>query len=90
MERTKEGLPEDFEITDGELARFADWAERMELQQRLTVAGFSTAGVDGRIGPRTLNAIKAYQRAQGRVADGFASTELLDLLRAAQVQFARP
>lgn len=70
--------------------RVLSLAERMELQQRLTVAGFSTAGVDGRIGPRTLNAIKAYQRAQGRVADGFASTELLDLLRAAQVQFARP
>ncbi len=65
-------------------------AERMELQMRLTEAGHSTAGVDGRIGPRTLNAIKGYQRAQGLVADGFASTELLDRLRVAQAPNARP
>ena len=63
--------------------------ERMELQQRLTVAGFSTAGVDGRVGPRTLNAIKGYQRAQGQVADGFASIDLLDMLRATQAENAR-
>ena len=61
----------------------------MELQQRLTVAGFSTAGVDGRVGPRTLNAIKGYQRAQGQVADGFASIDLLDMLRATQAENAR-
>ncbi len=65
-------------------------AERMELQMRLTEAGHSTAGVDGRIGPRTLNAIKSFQRAQGLAADGFASTELLDLLRSAQADNARP
>jgi membrane-bound lytic murein transglycosylase B len=65
-------------------------AERMELQQRLTVAGFSTAGVDGRIGPRTLNAIKGYQRSLGLVADGFASMDLVERLRAAQRENARP
>ena len=65
-------------------------AERMELQQRLTIAGFSTAGVDGRIGPRTLSAIKGYQRQTLVPADGFASTALLDSLRAAQKANARP
>ncbi len=65
-------------------------AERMELQQRLTLAGHSTAGVDGRVGPRTLSAIKSYQRAQGLVADGFASTDLLDRLRLAQAGNVRP
>lgn len=70
--------------------RVLSLAERMELQQRLTLAGHSTAGVDGRVGPRTLNAIKSYQRAQGLVADGFASTEMLDRLRAAQAANARP
>jgi membrane-bound lytic murein transglycosylase B len=65
-------------------------AERMELQQKLTVAGFSTAGVDGRIGPRTLNAIKGFQRAQDLPADGFASTELLEMLRASQAENVRP
>ena len=65
-------------------------AERMDLQQKLTLAGFSTAGVDGRVGPRTLNAIKSYQRAQGLVVDGFASPDLLDRLRRSQAGNARP
>lgn len=65
-------------------------AERMELQTKLTKAGHSTAGIDGRIGPRTLNAIKSYQRARGLVGDGFASTELLDRLRDEQADLRRP
>jgi hypothetical protein len=56
-------------------------AERIELQQRLTAAGFSTAGVDGKIGPATRRAIRAYQQATGLPADGFASLSLLQRLR---------
>ena len=56
-------------------------AERSELQQRLTAAGFSTAGVDGKIGPATRRAIRAYQQATGLPADGFASLSLLQRLR---------
>lgn len=55
--------------------------ERMELQRRLTEAGFDAKGVDGRIGPNTVAAVKSWQRANGRVPDGFASTEVLDGLR---------
>ncbi|WP_108815628.1 lytic murein transglycosylase [Loktanella sp. Alg231-35] len=56
-------------------------SERRELQQRLTSAGFSTQGVDGRIGPNSRAAIRAYQRSQGLVPDGHASLELLARLR---------
>ncbi|WP_373636761.1 lytic murein transglycosylase [Yoonia sp. BS5-3] len=56
-------------------------AERVELQQRLTDAGFSTQGVDGRIGPNSQAAIRAYQRSVGLPADGFASVSLLERLR---------
>ena len=56
-------------------------AERVELQQRLTAAGFSTGGVDGRIGPNSRAAIQAYQRSQGLPPDGYASVALLERLR---------
>lgn len=56
-------------------------AERKELQQRLTNAGFSTQGVDGRIGPNTIRAVRSYQRANGLVPDGYASLTLLKRLR---------
>ena len=56
-------------------------AERVELQQRLTNAGFSTGGIDGRIGPNSMAAIRAYQRSQGLPADGYASLRLLERLR---------
>jgi lytic murein transglycosylase len=56
-------------------------AERTELQQRLTNVGYSTQGVDGRIGPNTRAAIQAYQRSVGLVPDGYPSLELLQRLR---------
>lgn len=55
--------------------------ERRELQERLTAAGFDTRGVDGKIGPNTIAAIRAFQRTVGLVPDGFASTDILDRLR---------
>jgi len=55
--------------------------ERRELQERLTAAGHDTRGVDGKIGPNTIAAIRAFQRTVGLVPDGFASTDILDRLR---------
>ncbi|PKP73470.1 MAG: lytic murein transglycosylase [Alphaproteobacteria bacterium HGW-Alphaproteobacteria-6] len=56
-------------------------AERRELQERLTRAGFDTGGIDGRIGPNTIAAIRAFQRARGMTPDGYASLEILNRLR---------
>lgn len=61
--------------------RALTFAERKEMQQRLTRAGFNTQGVDGRIGPNTIDAVRRYQRAQGLTPDGYASLGLLQRLR---------
>ena len=64
---------------------FADRAlsfdERKELQKRLTRLGFDTEGIDGLIGPKTIDAVRAYQVARGLLPDGYASPRLLERLR---------
>ncbi|MDZ4094683.1 MAG: lytic murein transglycosylase [Paracoccaceae bacterium] len=55
--------------------------ERQELQSRLTRAGFDSGGVDGKIGPNTIAAVRAFQRSVGVVPDGYASLEILERLR---------
>ncbi|THD83550.1 lytic murein transglycosylase [Aliigemmobacter aestuarii] len=55
--------------------------ERLSLQRLLTESGFDTFGVDGRIGPNTIAAIRAFQRSRGMVPDGYANPALIDLLR---------
>lgn len=54
--------------------------ERKDLQLRLAAAGFDPMGVDGRIGPRTIAAVKAWQKANGKLTDGYASLEVLTAL----------
>jgi membrane-bound lytic murein transglycosylase B len=44
-------------------------------------AGFDAGGVDGRMGPKTVAAVKALQKAKGLVLDGYPSLEVLTLLR---------
>ncbi len=56
-------------------------AERSELQELLSAVGYSTAGVDGKIGPNTRSALRRWQSAVGRPADGYATVEHLELLR---------
>ncbi|EYD75712.1 Membrane-bound lytic murein transglycosylase B precursor [Rubellimicrobium mesophilum DSM 19309] len=56
-------------------------AQRRELQRRLTALGFDTLGVDGLMGPRTVNAIRNWQIARGEVPDGYATPSLLERLR---------
>ncbi|MEM1361077.1 MAG: lytic murein transglycosylase [Pseudomonadota bacterium] len=56
-------------------------SEKRELQQRLTAAGFSTNGIDGKVGPDTIKAIKQYQQAAGLVPDGYANVQLLQRMR---------
>ncbi len=55
--------------------------ERVELQARLTAAGFDAGGADGRIGPLTIAAIRGFQGSVGLVADGFPSLDVLIRLR---------
>jgi membrane-bound lytic murein transglycosylase B len=55
--------------------------ERVELQRLLVAKGYDTGGIDGRIGPKTVAAVMAFQSSQGLVPDGFASPALLSLLR---------
>ena len=61
--------------------RALTFAERKELQERLTREGFDTQKIDGRIGPLTVNAVRAYQMAAGIMPDGYASLMLLERLR---------
>lgn len=61
--------------------RALSFDERKEMQQRLTQAGFNTQGVDGRVGPKTIDAIRAFQLNRGFVPDGYASLALLNKLR---------
>lgn len=56
-------------------------SQRRELQQLLTAKGFDTGGVDGRIGPKSRIAVRAYQRQLGVTPDGFVTLSLLNQLR---------
>jgi len=56
--------------------------QRRELQRMLTARGFDTGGTNGRIGRNTLAAIRAYQRKVGLPPDGYASSNLVQRLRA--------
>ncbi len=56
-------------------------AETRLLQERLTAKGYDTQGVDGLIGPNSIAAIRAFQRAQGMVPDGNATLAVLKRLQ---------
>ncbi|MEH6775685.1 MAG: lytic murein transglycosylase [Cereibacter changlensis] len=55
--------------------------DRQDLQRRLTAAGFDTGGSDGVIGPKSREAISAWQRANGMTPTGEPSLEMLARLR---------
>ena len=55
--------------------------ERLELQQRLAARGFDIGTPDGRLGPKTRDAIRSFQVAAGMPADGFPSATILERLR---------
>jgi lytic murein transglycosylase len=61
--------------------RALSFDERVALQKRLTSAGFDTGGVDAKMGPKTVAAIKAFQKARGMVPDGFPSLSVLQALQ---------
>lgn len=53
-----------------------------QVQSELNAAGYNVGNPDGRVGPRTSNAIRSYQANNGLVQDGQPSVPLLDNLRA--------
>lgn len=61
--------------------RALSFDEKIEMQKRLTRAGYDTEGLDGIIGPNTIAAVRAYQASLGLVPDGYASLEILERLR---------
>ncbi|VAW12227.1 Membrane-bound lytic murein transglycosylase B [hydrothermal vent metagenome] len=54
--------------------------KRKDLQRLLRARGFGISAIDGKIGPNTRKAIRAYQSRVGLVPDGFATKALLDRL----------
>ena len=59
------------------------FAQRVDLQRRLSRLGFETGGADGRFGARTYEAIIAYQKSVGLPLDGKPSAKLLERLQSA-------
>ncbi|MBE7204085.1 MAG: lytic murein transglycosylase, partial [Parafilimonas terrae] len=58
--------------------------ERRAIQTTLEAKGHPVGGIDGRIGPRSRAAIRAWQASAGLTPDGYADAGLLDRLRAGQ------
>lgn len=74
----KPGIQQDWPRSD-ELLSFED---KKSMQQKLTDLGFDTKGVDGRIGPNSRRAIRAWQAANGLTADGYMEQRLFKRLMA--------
>ena len=55
--------------------------ERKEMQTLLLSAGAYAGTADGKVGPLTVAAVKAFQRARAMVPDGYPSLEILQALR---------
>lgn len=56
-------------------------AERKEIQQRLADLGHYTGEIDGVTGSGTMEAVRAWQTAQGLTPDGYVNEALLKRLR---------
>jgi lytic murein transglycosylase len=54
--------------------------QRIGAQRALTALGYDTGGVDGVVGSNTRAALRRWQIASGRVADGYLTAELADEL----------
>lgn len=57
--------------------------ERIEIQRRLAALGYEPGKADGVLGRGTRDAIRAFQKDRGEIADGYATVELLVQLRTA-------
>ncbi len=55
--------------------------EKIEMQQRLLARGMMSGAADGKIGPLTVAAVKAFQRSSGGLVDGYPCLPVLEALR---------
>jgi lytic murein transglycosylase len=62
-------------------SRTLTMSERRELQMLLGAQGFSAGEPDGRLGPKTRAAVRAYQSSVGLTPDGYADPILLERLK---------
>lgn len=51
-------------------------------QRALTAQGFDTKGADGKIGPDTRAAVKAWQRSKGMIPDGYLTSDMISQITA--------
>ena len=57
------------------------YAERREVQRRLTLLGYSTGGIDGSFGQATRRALATWQRDERQRASGYLTADQLRELR---------
>ncbi len=74
----KPGIQQDWPRDDVAIS----FEDKKAMQQKLTDLGYSTGGVDGRIGPNSRRAIRAWQAANGLTADGYIEQRLFKKLMA--------
>ena len=63
--------------------------ERIEVQNLLAQRGYESGSRDGRLGPKSRAAIRAFQRNVGMLADGYPSPLLLERLRSERLSAQR-
>lgn len=63
-------------------AAFLNRNQRVALQNKLKQLGFYQGEVDGRLGPISQEALRAWQAHAGLVVDGFATKQVFDVLMA--------
>ena len=66
-----------------EADRLLSRSEKAELQRKLMALGYDPGPVDGKVGPDTRKAIRAFQKSAGKPADGYANHALLEAVRRA-------
>lgn len=77
------GLPKFSVSKPAEDAQMLKIVDISEIQRKLTGLGYDTGGIDGRVGPMTQAAIRAFQKANQLPADGHPTFGLLERVRSA-------
>lgn len=62
--------------------------QNKRIQEALKIAGFYTGEIDGKIGPKTREAIKKFQSAKGLKADGIVGPQTWRELE--KILFSKP